>query len=209
MELQQPAPSPPIGEPRFRYPRATAGKRLLNYLIDAVAFYAVFIGIVYGLAHLALSFQPADDFLESFYVDLLFYALMLGYYFVMELVLGRTLGKILTNTLVLNLDDGHPSWKQVLGRSLCRFIPFEAFTFLNSRTSGWHDTIPKTKVVDTGKPPTVSHDTIATPTPAGETLPGQGEAPPPPTWGNTDQIRKSSKKIIRGSTSRSLYSPHG
>jgi len=33
-------------------------------------------------------------------------------------------------------------------RSLCRFIPLEAFSFLFNDGSGWHDTISSTKVIN-------------------------------------------------------------
>ena len=42
---------------------------------------------------------------------------------------------------------GRPSTAQVLGRTLCRIIPFEAFSFLGTPPKGWHDVIPKTMVV--------------------------------------------------------------
>ena len=38
-----------------------------------------------------------------------------------------------------------PRFGQVIGRTLCRFVPFEAFSFFGER--GWHDKIPKTRVV--------------------------------------------------------------
>ncbi|MDA0768530.1 MAG: RDD family protein, partial [Verrucomicrobia bacterium] len=142
MDLQQPAPSPLSGETRFIYPRATAGKRFLNSLIDSVASYALLFGIGFCFGYAALYYAPVAKFIESAYFYVVVYGIFLGYFFVMELLLGRTLGKILTNTLVLTLDDLKPSWKQILGRTLCRLIPFEAFSFLGVNASGWHDTIP-------------------------------------------------------------------
>jgi uncharacterized RDD family membrane protein YckC len=58
---------------------------------------------------------------------------------------GANAGKLLSGTVVVNEAGGKPTIGQVFARTLCRFIPFEAFSFLGKR--GWHDSIPKTHVV--------------------------------------------------------------
>jgi uncharacterized RDD family membrane protein YckC len=72
---------------------------------------------------------------------------MLGYYLVMEAAFGRTIGKLATGTRVVTVEGGAASFGQILGRTLCRLIPFEAFSFLTENAVGWHDSIPKTRVV--------------------------------------------------------------
>ena len=67
-----------------------------------------------------------------------------------EAVFQRSPGKFLTGTKVVNESGGKPTFGQILGRSLCRFIPFEAFSFLfgdSSRVVGWHDKFSGTLVV--------------------------------------------------------------
>lgn len=49
--------------------------------------------------------------------------------------------------MVVREDGGKPSLGQVLGRTACRLIPFEAFSFLGSSGVGMHDSIPDTRVV--------------------------------------------------------------
>ncbi|MDR1809185.1 MAG: RDD family protein [Prevotella sp.] len=69
-------------------------------------------------------------------------------YYCCEWIFGRTLGKLLTGTVVVDSDTfGKPSFGQVLGRTFCRFIPFDAFTFISSHPEGWHDSLPSTMVV--------------------------------------------------------------
>ena len=70
------------------------------------------------------------------------------YYAGTELLCYRTPAKFLTGTIVVAENGGPPTSGQILGRTLCRFIPFEAFSFLGTPSVGWHDTIPKTRVVD-------------------------------------------------------------
>ncbi len=77
------------------------------------------------------------------------YAFGLGvallYYVVFEALWGRTPGKFIFGTVVVNEVGARPSLGQVFGRTFCRFIPFEVFSVLPGR--GWHDSIPRTYVV--------------------------------------------------------------
>ena len=65
----------------------------------------------------------------------------------MEFSLGKTVGKMLTKSTVVREDGGRITLGQAFGRSLCRLIPFDAFSFLGSTAVGWHDSISKTRVV--------------------------------------------------------------
>lgn len=51
------------------------------------------------------------------------------------------------------MEDGtKPDFKAVALRTLCRFIPFEAFTYLgSSNPMGWHDKLSSTRVVSLAK----------------------------------------------------------
>lgn len=80
--------------------------------------------------------------------DILFGALgMLGYYTFFEGLWGRTPGKLLLGTRVVDEAGHRPPFGQVVKRTLCRFIPFEAFSFFGER--GWHDSLSRTRVVRT------------------------------------------------------------
>ena len=67
------------------------------------------------------------------------------YYFVSEVTTQRTIGKLATNSLVVDEYGNKPSASTFLGRSFARIVPFEAFSCFSDR--GWHDTWSKTYVV--------------------------------------------------------------
>lgn len=58
---------------------------------------------------------------------------------------------LLLKTKVINEAGEAPDFKEALLRSLCRLIPFDAFSFLGSDGRGWHDSITNTYVVDVKK----------------------------------------------------------
>ena len=60
------------------------------------------------------------------------------------------MGKWITGTRVVDERGDPPSWRQACLRSLARLIPFEAFSVLFSEDGmarGWHDSLPRTRVV--------------------------------------------------------------
>jgi len=75
--------------------------------------------------------------------------LFLIYFVFPEKFSGKTLGKLITGTKAESEDGAKLTFGQALVRTLCRFIPFEIFSFFggNGRPIGLHDKIPKTKVI--------------------------------------------------------------
>jgi uncharacterized RDD family membrane protein YckC len=97
---------------------------------------------------LAMSFAVEGMFGEAVggAVSIIFSVL---YWPVFELVFNKTPGKWLTSTRVVAEDGGRPNGKQILIRSLVRWIPFEALSFVRKRRPvGWHDRWSGTRVVD-------------------------------------------------------------
>ena len=142
------APQSSYEEAPIEFPEvipASKWLRFANWLIDYVSFilFSVVIGIVLGLV-----FGEAGIAIIDRMPDLLFgIIIMLIYYLPMEAMYGRTVGKLITGTKVVNEVGGKPSFGQIAGRTLCRFIPFEIFSFLGAQGRGWHDSIPKTYVI--------------------------------------------------------------
>ncbi len=125
-----------------RLVEASKGKRLANYLIDAliVQFFSFAIGMVLGVSGMA-----NDDLTAS----LLGIGVYVGYYILFEhLNGGRTVGKIATRTRVVTETGDTPTVETLIGRSFARIIPFEALSFLGSRNNGWHDRLSGTMVID-------------------------------------------------------------
>lgn len=74
--------------------------------------------------------------------------LVFAYFGICECGLQATLGKLITRTKVVTLDGGAIAWGNAIMRTLCRFIPFDALSYLFARNArGWHDTLSGTLVV--------------------------------------------------------------
>lgn len=130
---------------------ANTGKRFANYLLDRIfALVFVFIfGAAYGL--LCLIFSPETLFVEEEGVSIVDYLIafiaMFCYYALFEGLTGRTPSKYITKTKVVNEQGEMPDFGTIVVRTLCRFVPFEAFSFLGEEGKGWHDQWSKTFVV--------------------------------------------------------------
>ncbi|HKS56818.1 MAG TPA: RDD family protein [Steroidobacteraceae bacterium] len=122
---------------------AGKGRRFGTFVVDYVCFLVVIF--VLGVAAVIVAGDTALDGLDNGLDTLVASLLMALYYIFFEGIWGRTPGKFMFGTVVVNEQGGKASIGQVVGRSFCRFIPFEAFSCLGER--GWHDSIPKTYVV--------------------------------------------------------------
>jgi len=140
--------SPSLGEELIPITLASQGQRFGTMLLDTVFFliFAVILGFVLGLLRLGQLIENTNDYLLGIII-------LLIYYVPQEALSGRTLGKRITGTKAVKEDGNELSFGQALGRTLCRFIPFEAFSFFGGkgRPRGWHDSIPKTKVISLKK----------------------------------------------------------
>ncbi len=124
---------------------AGQGARFANLIIDYLAQSA--IGFVFGVVIVVVGGEEGIAFLDRTPGLVIGIPILLAYYMVLEATTSRTLGKLITGTKVVNENGGSPTVGQVIGRSFCRLIPFEAFSFFGVSTRGWHDSIPKTFVV--------------------------------------------------------------
>jgi|RhiMethySRZTD1v2_1073278.scaffolds.fasta_scaffold73036_3 uncharacterized RDD family membrane protein YckC len=125
------------------YVEASKGLRLANLALDYVGFMllSLVLGVVLALAGLEDVLEGANDTLVGVFV-------IAGYYLGFEGLFGRTPGKFVTGTKVVDVNGGPPRFTQILGRTFSRLVPFEAFSFLGSDT-GWHDRWSDTRVVRT------------------------------------------------------------
>lgn len=123
--------------------RASRGRRFGTLLVD----YALFILLAFciGIVIALLFGEEGIKMIQSIPDIVLGFPIFFMYYIFFEGIWARTPGKLLFGTVVVTESGTKPSIKQVIGRTLCRFIPFEAFSCLGER--GWHDSIPETQVV--------------------------------------------------------------
>lgn len=119
---------------------ASKGRRFGTLLIDYVFFYLIIFAIGFGIG-----IMHGGAVAAKLPWQVIGIAVLLGYYLFFEGIWQRTPGKFILGTVVVNGHGEKPSFGQVAGRTLCRFIPFEPFSFFGRE--GWHDSISKTKVV--------------------------------------------------------------
>jgi uncharacterized RDD family membrane protein YckC len=120
----------------------SGGPRFGHYLIDLVIMYGInfAFGFIMGVTapEAVLNMPDVVWYLFGWMITVL-------YYFIMESTTQRTVGKLVTDSVVIDEYGNKPDTMTLLGRSFARIIPFEAFSCLGER--GWHDTLSKTYVV--------------------------------------------------------------
>ena len=108
--------------------------RLQNFVIDLMAFFP----LAYIIGQTAKNFFGPTTI---FWVLLVMYFM---YYFVLELLIGQTFGKIVTSTVVVGKDFKSISPTQALIRTLLRLLPLNVFYSMNHRKclhDKWSDTL--------------------------------------------------------------------
>ncbi len=127
-------------------------QRLTNMLIDsAMQFILLFMVLVFIVASKEVNEAKAyvDRLAVDFWMQYTFTAgVALFYYNVFEIFSARTVGKLVTQTIVVDENGEKPNYETIMVRSLCRLIPFNALSIIGIPARTWHDSISKTYVVD-------------------------------------------------------------
>lgn len=119
------------------------GVRFANRLVDlTIIFLVLYINIIDNRQFRELFSGTGSGTLIIIEVSLGFY-----YYLLLEGFFNTTIGKIITGTTIVDIEGKRPGFSRIIARTLCRFIPFEAFSFLGIAGRGWHDSISETYVV--------------------------------------------------------------
>lgn len=126
----------------------TGNRRFMHYIIDMIliALFSNFIELFakgYYESILNFSFILFNIFIVFIYLIIPYVLIpsLLEFYF------QKTIGKFITQTLVINEYADKPNFKQCLLRSLIKLIPFEIFSCIGDKSRGWHDKWTKTYVV--------------------------------------------------------------
>lgn len=131
---------------------ASHGQRFANYLIDYICqvgmMFGAFVVIIMvanvnGNKTIISDIESVTDMVKYAFVTVI----ILIYYNIFEIFFSVTIGKLITNTLVVDRNGNRPTTDEILLRSICRLIPFEILSFLGAPGKGWHDAISKTYVV--------------------------------------------------------------
>lgn len=131
-------------ENKIIYTTAPLSKRIVNYLIDVI----IVSLIVFTLG---TSLQIEISTAKGEITEMGFLIMMLTiviYYFLLESIFGKTIGKFITRTKVISNDGGKASFLQCFIRAAARLLPFEQISGLFFKGIFWHDAIPKTMVVE-------------------------------------------------------------
>lgn len=132
---------------------ATNGARFANYIIDTIMLYVCTIIIVLVFTTIYMLIVPTTDFLpkednNSLFEYVIGAVMGVIYFTTLEYFTGgRSIGKYITKTKVITIDGKKPGFIDCLVRSLCRYIPFEPFSFFSGTDCAWHDSISKTRVI--------------------------------------------------------------
>ena len=121
--------------------RADKGARVGNFIIDGVIVF--WLTGIQSFAFGKLINLSAGNY--SLYLDLYFALFTFAYYFLFEMFSGKTPGKYLTKTSVVNFLGERPKLKAMLIRNATRLISYDGFSFIWGQ--GLHDDISGTMVV--------------------------------------------------------------
>ncbi len=128
---------------------ASTGQRFGTYLIDSVVRFVLSAARGAALVFTGSDVSGVGGYLLSVGMGV---GLSTVYFVSTELPTGRTLGKLVMGARVTSLDGQLPTFGQILGRTLARFVPFEPFSFLDNPPVGWHDRWSGTRVIRTRDP---------------------------------------------------------
>lgn len=123
--------------------------RFGHFLLDRILFYlftllfGVLAGVVSALFDVVYIWDsPYADLILNLFTYLILYP---GYYLFFEYFMQSSPGKLILGRVVINEYGGKPSFRQILGRSYARIVPFEAFSCFSGL--GWHDSWTETMVI--------------------------------------------------------------
>jgi hypothetical protein len=119
-------------------PKGLGWRRFFNYLLDLIFMWAIVFHAIL-LAMQTFRIEPPLGRIQPVILACLFL-----YFFIFEAIAGQTMGKMITQTVVQ--FQGKNAFGGALARTLCRFIPFEPFSFIPHKGYGWHDKISGTYV---------------------------------------------------------------
>lgn len=127
--------------------------RLVHYVIDGLIIGVILVCSDVFLLHgiyLGYSFGfEVNGFVYNLLPTMDKIIITVGYYFICEKTMQRTIGKFVTNSVVINEYAEIPDNGSLLTRSFSRLVPFDAISFFNDR--GWHDKWSRTYVVKTNE----------------------------------------------------------
>ncbi len=128
---------------------ASNGQRFANYIIDTIILYILMaillVILMIVLGDSVIDPNSGEPTLLATYGTV--FVVGMSYYTFFEARFSKTIGKFITKTMVVTTNGEELTVNHCAHRAICRFIPFDALSFLGSSGSGWHDRISDTAVV--------------------------------------------------------------
>ena len=118
------------------------GSRVINFLVDTILIFFLAYGFYKWWSFYVMYWKY-----KFFPFYMFFYATILVYYTIFEIIWNRTPGKFLSMTKVRNIAGGRPAWYQVIFRSILRLTIIDCF-FIPFLDRPLHDALSKTRVVE-------------------------------------------------------------
>ncbi|MFY0601751.1 MAG: RDD family protein [Cyclobacteriaceae bacterium] len=124
------------GEDYVQQKMAGGGKRFANFIIDTIVYFILYAVVslkVYEQIQSEYEAEIAGETIDSttgtfaIIAFIVLMAFVFLYPWVMETLTGKTIGKYITRTKIIKPDGSKPTAINILGRTLCRFIPFDVF----------------------------------------------------------------------------------
>lgn len=117
-------------------------KRFVHLLVDTLACYLITIIVLFLIGP-----SLGSATLDTAFTCIIFLLCFFGYYVLMETKYKRTIGKFMTNSLVVTKHEDAPSTNSIMIRTFCRLVPFDALSFLITR-DGLHDRFSNTTLIN-------------------------------------------------------------
>jgi uncharacterized RDD family membrane protein YckC len=127
--------------------------RIIHYITDnlMITLITLIISLILGLIFFP-ELEPQTDILQTeparSQFRFLYLCIFLVYYISFEGFLGKTPGKMVTDSLVLGNKGLKPRWWQVILRTLLRLTGIDIISFLFGVQFGLHDVLSRTVVVN-------------------------------------------------------------
>ena len=138
-------------EKQLNYQMIGMGKRFFGFILNMIFFYIIYlmllflVGVVGSLISPSFVQQIVSG--DKVLIYIIYFAAYIWYFFLTEYIFGRSFGHMIIKARIVDYYGNKPTFKHVLIRTFCRFIPFDSLSFLGSG-HGWHDSIAKTYVIN-------------------------------------------------------------
>ena len=127
-------------------------QRVANWLVDLIVQVIIMFIVLVFMSAISIANGNKEFMLNFVKNDIAQYTLavvvQLFYFNVFEIFFARTVGKFITQTVVVDENGEKPHYENIMIRSLSRLIPFEVLSFIGTPPRGWHDSLSKTYVVN-------------------------------------------------------------